>query len=110
MRQNSPPKGHRTSAGRLFDALVIRSWWVVAFTLSCYALYERASSNQSEAYSLIASQYAQCLEEQQRAEARFLRLQRQVESQNDPRWVEMTLMKELGMVPKGQTKVYFKDA
>lgn len=31
----------------------------------------------------------------------------QVESQNDPAWVEMTLMRVLGLVPEGQSKVYF---
>ena len=33
----------------------------------------------------------------------------QVQSQNDPSWIEMALMKSLGLVPEGQTKVYFKN-
>jgi hypothetical protein len=35
-------------------------------------------------------------------------LQLQISSQNDPAWVELTLMKQLGVVPDGQRKVYFK--
>ncbi len=35
-------------------------------------------------------------------------LKLQVASQGDPAWVEMVLMRELGMVPEGQRKVYFK--
>lgn len=31
----------------------------------------------------------------------------QVESQNDIDWIELTLMRELGMVPEGQRKVFF---
>lgn len=32
----------------------------------------------------------------------------QIYSQNDPDWVELVLKKKLGVVPEGQTKVYFK--
>lgn len=31
----------------------------------------------------------------------------QINSQSDPGWVELLLMKGLGVVPEGQTKVYF---
>ena len=32
----------------------------------------------------------------------------QVQSQNDPAWIEMALMKSLGVIPEGQIKVFFK--
>lgn len=32
----------------------------------------------------------------------------QIESQTDPAWVEMVLKRNLGLVPEGQVKVYFK--
>lgn len=32
----------------------------------------------------------------------------QIESQSDPAWIEMLLMKKLGVVPEGQVKVYFE--
>ncbi|HEY5260120.1 MAG TPA: hypothetical protein VIJ46_05665, partial [Rhabdochlamydiaceae bacterium] len=35
-------------------------------------------------------------------------LELQIRSQSDPEWIQMTLMKGLGVVPEGQTKVYFK--
>lgn len=31
-----------------------------------------------------------------------------IKSYSDPKWLEMVLMKGLGMVPQGQLKVYFK--
>jgi len=35
----------------------------------------------------------------------------QVGSQSDPSWIQLTLMKGLGVVPEGQVKVYFtKDS
>lgn len=33
----------------------------------------------------------------------------QIGSQSDPAWIQMTLMKGLGLVPEGQQKVYFKE-
>ena len=32
----------------------------------------------------------------------------QIQSQSDPAWIQMTLMKGLGVVPEGQLKIYFK--
>lgn len=32
----------------------------------------------------------------------------QIRSQSDPAWIEMTLKKNLGLVPEGQVKVYFE--
>ena len=36
-------------------------------------------------------------------------LQLQVDSQDDPAWIEMLLKQKLGVVPEGQTKVYFTN-
>ncbi|MCE2983850.1 MAG: hypothetical protein LW832_09830 [Parachlamydia sp.] len=35
-------------------------------------------------------------------------LQLQINSQSDPAWIELTLMKGLGLVPEGEQKVYFQ--
>ena len=35
-------------------------------------------------------------------------LLRQLHSQSDPEWIELVLMKRLGLVPEGQIKVYFE--
>lgn len=47
--------------------------------------------------------------EKQKKEA--LKLQQQlileINSQSDPAWVELVLIKVLGLLPEGQTKVYF---
>ncbi len=32
----------------------------------------------------------------------------QINSQRDPAWLEMVLKRNLGVVPEGQVKVYFK--
>lgn len=33
----------------------------------------------------------------------------QTNSQSDPAWIQMTLMKRLGLLPEGQLKVYFSQ-
>lgn len=49
--------------------------------------------------------------QQQKKEALSLRedLILQVNSQSDPAWVELVLMKGLGLIPEGQTKVFFTN-
>ena len=34
-------------------------------------------------------------------------LELKIASQNDPAWIEMVLMRDLGVVPEGYLKVYF---
>jgi hypothetical protein len=41
------------------------------------------------------------------ASLRHENLLAQVQSQEDIQWIELTLMRELGMVPEGQRKVFF---
>jgi hypothetical protein len=36
-------------------------------------------------------------------------LQLRLASQNDPAWIEMVLMREMGVVPEGWIKVHFKS-
>jgi hypothetical protein len=35
-------------------------------------------------------------------------LQLKIASQNDPAWIEMILMRDLGVVPEGYVKVHFR--
>ena len=37
-------------------------------------------------------------------------LKLQVASQSDPAWIELALIKGLGLVPEGYTKIYYKEA
>ena len=54
------------------------------------------------------------LEELQNEKNNLLKLQEelqlQINSQNDPEWIELTLMKNLGLVPEGQYKIYIQKA
>lgn len=84
-------------------------WWVLTFAIVSFGLYEQASMKlEREIVSLdkeIASLEARILDATNIQS--YLKLQQ--ESFNDPAWVELTLMRVLGMVPEGYTKIYYKE-
>lgn len=85
-----------------------RSWWVIFFILACSILFEHASYPQRLEHIRLLSNLTEL--ESQKKTALLLQeeLLRQVNSESDPDWIELTLMKGLGLVPEGQTKVFFK--
>lgn len=93
---------------RLWSELIIRSWWVWSFALLCAAGYQIASQHQQLIIAELEERY-QALDRQKRgALEEGERLLAQIGSQSDPVWIEQVLMRGLGVVPEGQTKVYFE--
>lgn len=93
----------------LGEEFFFRFWWVIAFFLFCHVSYDQAFQYwESEFLGL-----NQCLLalEKERGESLELQdeLRRQINSQSDHAWIELTLMKGLGLVPEGQIKVFFDD-
>ena len=99
-----PPKS-RIAA--LFEETILRSWWVVLFILLCYAVYEQAMKQHHTDYNRLHDHWVALAHEKDEALARHEDLCLQIHSQSDPAWVELILMKKLGLVPEGQTKVFF---
>lgn len=85
-----------------------RNWWVVLFLLGCYLFYERGMELREADYSKLLKQYKELQIEEKKALSRRENLILQINSQSDPAWVELTLMKVLGLVPEEQIKVVFK--
>lgn len=86
-----------------------RSWWVLLFVALSLVAHLQAMKSKHRTLSELQ---AKCLQfEQQKASAEQEREQLllQLNSQKDPEWIRMTLMKRLGLVPEGQVKVYFKS-
>ncbi len=93
------------SAKRFFS----QNGWMLACLLCTYALFARAVSKKEETIQELKTRQS-ALEEQKRSACEQQEeLKMQVASQEDPAWVEMTLMKGLGLVPEGQRKVYFEQ-
>lgn len=83
-------------------------WWVLLFILTVGFFYVPAMREKKALLSELAFR----LEEMEKKknctmhekEELLLRMQ----SQNDPAWIEMVLMREVGVVPEGWLKVHFR--
>lgn len=92
---------------QLIQQIFVRSWWVIAFMLVCAVLYEHGLKKRETIYQQLTAQRLDLQREKQIALLKQQNLQRQINSQSDLAWIELTLMKELGVVPEGQQKIYF---
>ncbi len=86
---------------------LIKSWWVILFMLICYMGYEQSLCKGQYDYLLLEKRLKELQLEKKRELAIQEDLILQINSQSDPDWIELTLMRVLGLVPKNQTKVYF---
>lgn len=93
---------------KFVELSIIRFWWVIFFCLLCSIFYEQGYNRIESDYSKLKEQLIKLEVEKEKALALQENLLLQLESQSDPAWVEMLLMKGLGVVPEGQTKVFFK--
>jgi len=85
-----------------------RSWWMLVLCSGCLALYSQGMQKKSLACIDLKNRIEKLHIERDLSYREQKDLQLQISSQNDPAWVELTLMKQLGVVPDGQRKVYFK--
>ncbi len=85
-----------------------RNGWVVAFCGVTGMLYFHFMKEKRAAVHLLTFRLGEMQQvkwqELQKREDLHLR----IASQNDPAWIEMILMRDLGVVPEGFLKVHFK--
>lgn len=94
---------------KVVELVIIDSWWVILFILCCYGLYVRGLAKRDNDFTKLHAQYVELQKDYKYAVGHKEILLSQINSQSDPEWVELTLMKGLGLVPDGQTKVVFVD-
>lgn len=87
--------------------IFVRSWWVIAFAIVCVMFYEQGLKKRNTLYQQLAQQWLSLQKEKEEALHQQQDLQLQINSQSDLAWIELTLMKGLGLVPEGHKKVYF---
>lgn len=92
---------------KLLHEIFATSWWVVAFVFICTISYEQGLKKRDLLYQQLMEQSAHLQKEKREALCRQQSLQMQMNSQSDLAWIELTLMKGLGLVPENQKKVYF---
>jgi hypothetical protein len=101
-------KPTRSLLARLADRWLLPNWWVIACCLLSYAAYEQSSAQHRRDNTSLTAQLRRLETEKQQLQSHNTLLEQQLQSQNDPAWIELTLMKVLGTVPEGQQKVYFR--
>ena len=85
-----------------------RSWWVLLFCLITAAVHFHFMKEKRGALrSLSARLHDMEVEKLLALEGRE-DLELRIASQNDPAWIEMVLIRDLGVVPEGFLKVHFK--
>ena len=82
--------------------------WIGAFLLVCTVAYNWACTKDEELLYSLTTTHEQL--KNFKDEALYLRkeLVAQIESQGDAEWVELLLKEKLGVVPRGQTKIFFE--
>ena len=91
------------------ENLVFKCWWVVLFTLICGIFYEKGRKKIDDDYQKLYRQQTELEVIKKRKLEIKEELTLKVNSQSDPDFVELLLMKELGVIPEGHLKFFFTD-
>ena len=92
---------------KIIELVIFRSWWIVLFLIISYIGFDRVIKNKNKEIFEVKNRLELLEEEKQIALNSKEELLLRINSQSDSSWVEMILMKELGVVPEGQLKVHF---
>ena len=77
-----------------------RFWWVGVFCTLALVTYSHGMERREAAFAELQFRLSEMEQE-------YLTLQ--IASQSDPAWVELVLLREMGVVPEGFLKVHFKS-
>lgn len=84
---------------------IIRSWWVILFITICSFIYDKASHKQFIEIQKLQQKVNYFNDEVQKNFEKQKQLELYIKNQQDPELIELVLMKKLGLVPKGYTKI-----
>lgn len=88
---------------------MFRWWWVALLAIVSFGLYEQGAKRLEKEMGELKNEIDEISSQIHQAKILQEKLKIEVASQNDPAWVERTLIKCLGLVPEGYTKVYFEE-
>ena len=86
----------------------IRLCSVVAFCTLVSIVYVPAMKNRNRTVSELVFRLSEMEKQKQLALAEKEELSLTIASQGDPSWIELVLLREMGVVPEGFLKVHFK--
>jgi hypothetical protein len=84
-----------------------RYWWVAVFVCLSGLIYTHAAQKKNGVIASLDAHINSLAQEKDALLQEKDDLLLQINSQSDPAWIQLTLMKGLGLVPEGQLKIYF---
>ena len=88
-----------------------RNWcWVLAFCLVTSLIFSQAMKKKKAIFAEYTFRLEEMEKERRLANLEKEHLQMKIASQEDPAWIEMILMRDLGVVPEGYLKVHFRGS
>ena len=99
--------GSYRSSRRGLKGFLIQNGWVALFLAACSVVYFNSVGKKDMVIASLDQQIESMRQEKGSLEQTKEDLLLQINSQSDPAWIQLTLMKGLGLVPEGQLKVYF---
>lgn len=82
-------------------------WWVFCFCAAASAVYFHHIQDKKGKLRELAGRLEEMNKEKLFALQERDMFHQQIDSQSDPSWIEMILMRDLGVVPEGWLKVHF---
>lgn len=92
----------------LLEEIFIRSSWVIFIIFICLMVYERNLSQYRSDLAELQLRVSKLTTEITTAEVLNNKLKLQIRNHDNPTWVTLVLIEELGLVPEGHQKVLFK--
>lgn len=84
-----------------------KSWWVAVLAILSLGLYEQGAKVIQKEINSFQKEADTLAEKIKLAKITQEELKLQIMSQSDPAWIELVLIKSLGLVPEGYTKIYY---
>ncbi len=75
--------------------------------ISCFMVYSHAMHRKQAVCQELEKHLNELHHQKELLSQTYDNLVVQINSQSDPAWIQLSLMKGLGVVPEGQQKVYF---
>jgi hypothetical protein len=85
-------------------------WWVLLFLMLSSIVFEQAMQRSQREYLKLYGKLSELTAAKEEALVKQEDLQLKVDSLSDPAWMELSLMKVLGLVPEGHVKVLFVES
>ncbi|MBN1914513.1 MAG: hypothetical protein JW769_01320 [Parachlamydiales bacterium] len=94
---------------KLSRSVFNKYWWIFCVLLIGAFVYHQAIQSKNHDIEESTHRLQELEKEKKLALQEREDLLLQIHSQSDPAWIELVLMKKLGVVPMGQIKVHFTN-